>query len=139
MKSLFAKSELYNSERKFNFVDASVSHSELLLRSDKIGNDDGFNIDIIFGGVEYLQIPSWFEGISIHGDKEKRFGYERIDAMLDKGFANTFNIKNGKADYYIVAYDFIVVQNELAFGESSLGVFQLKGREKEIARSHKNN
>lgn len=137
METLFAKNGLYESERKFNLVDAFVSHSELLLRSDKIGNDGGFNIDIIFGGVEYLQIPSWFEGISIHWDKEKRFGYKKIDAMIDKEFVNVFNIKSGEADYYIVAFNFIVFKNKLAFGESSLGVFQPKGREREIARSHK--
>ncbi|GAA4055566.1 hypothetical protein GCM10022409_48520 [Hymenobacter glaciei] len=139
MKSLLAKDVLYKSDKEFNLVDASVSHSELLLRSDKIGNEDGFNIDIIFSGVEYLQMPSLLNGLSIYRDSEKKFGYKKVDWMLGKKLASVFNIKSGGDDYYIVAFDFIVFQNKLAFGESSLGVIQNKGREKEIARSHKSN
>jgi hypothetical protein len=128
---------LYASSKKFVLYDYVVSHGQLLLRADKINEERGVNTDIIFSGTEYVQLPAFFlNGFSIvQGDSTKRFGYQRIDDGLDKKYHKCFEILGDDGSYYIVASSFQVFENDLAFGQTSLGVFEPKGREKEIARS----
>ena len=128
---------LYASSKKFVLYDYVVSHGQLLLRADKINEEKGFNTDIIFSGTEYVQLPAFFlNGVSIvQGNSAKRFGYQRIDAGLDKKYHKCFEILGDDGSYYTVASSFQVFENDLAFGQTSLGVFDPKGREKEIARS----
>jgi hypothetical protein len=133
----FSPEALYQSSKKFVLYDYLVSHGQLLLRADKINDEKGFNIDIIFFDTAYVQLPAFFiNGISIAKDSGiKRFGYKAIDKELDKQYHNCFEIIGDDASYYIVAAHFQVFENELSFGQTSLGVFDPKGREKEIARS----
>lgn len=134
---LFSPKALYKSSKKVVLYDYLVSHGQLLLRADKLNEEKGFNTDIVFFGTAYVQLPAFFmDGISIVKDSgTKRFGYEAIDKGLDKKYHNCFEIIGDNASYYIVAAHFQVFENELSFGQTSLGVFDPKGREKEIARS----
>lgn len=127
---------LYKSDKKFYLADYVISHGQLLLRADKIQDDSGFNIDIVFSSADYIQIPSHLNSIRITQNvDEKRFGYEQIDRHLGGNVHKVFDIQTQGATYYIVASSFRVFENNLPFGQTSLGVFEPKGREKEIARS----
>ncbi len=133
----FSSKALYESNKKFVLYDYLVSHGQLLLRADKINDEKGFNTDIIFFDTAYVQLPAFFtNGISIIQDNgKKRFGYPGIDNGLDSEYQKCFEIIGDSASYYVVASFFQVFENDLAFGRTSLGVLDPKGREKEIARS----
>ena len=62
----------YTSDRKFRMWAYSCSHSFLILRSTFNSDEDkyGYNIDIEFAGVEYLDTPMTLNGISIEELKE---------------------------------------------------------------------
>jgi hypothetical protein len=134
---LFSSKALYESDKKFVLYDYLVSHGQLLLRADKINEEKGFNTDIIFFDTAYVQLPAFFtNGVSIIQDNgKKRFGYRGIDNGLDNEYQKCFEIIGDGASYYVVASFFQVFENDLAFGQTSLGVLDPKGREKEIARS----
>lgn len=51
--------ELLNN-RRFQFWEYSVSHGSLLIRSPK-DQDHDRNIDILFGGVQYVMLPRHFK------------------------------------------------------------------------------
>jgi hypothetical protein len=128
-------SPLYKSTRKFVLFDALVSHGQLLLRADKIDGSD-CNVDIIFFDTIYVQLPTHLNSISIHQDAAgKRFGYKNVDERLDKKYQALFEIRSDTESYYVAASWFSVFENNLSFGETSLGVLTYKGREKQIARS----
>lgn len=105
---------LYSSDRVFKFWAYSVSHSFLLIRSTNWEENDegnmieGFNIDIEFVGVGYLDIPVILKGLSIRelddDIPEKFSGYPR-----GIGY-KVFEISADK-QYYIVAGNCVVGKN----------------------------
>ena len=126
---------LYESSRQFVLSDALVSHGELLLRADKIDGSK-HNVDIIFFGTEYIQLPTCLYSIRLFQRiPDKPIGYERVDIALGRNTHHLFEIQSEAESYYIVATSFRVYENHLSFGETSLGVLRNKGRDKEIARS----
>jgi len=125
----------FSSDRTFTVFDFNVSHSQLLLRSQKSeGNQN--NIDIIFFGVSFLHIPSSIWGISIEDVTNNSTKLNELGNCLDQtGFpaSKVFAIKTKNVQYYIIGGFFKVYQNQLEFHETSLGVLEYRGREIEIA------
>jgi hypothetical protein len=102
------------SNRVFKLWAYSVSHSFLLLRSPNNEEDEvkameeGYNIDIEFVGVDYLDLPSILRGIEINELKEnipEKFNHYSIL----KGY-KVFEIKSDKT-YFIVAANYLVGKN----------------------------
>lgn len=133
---LLSQNVLYESSKRFVLADFVTSHGQLLLRAQKINDSRGVNTDIVFSSADYIQVPSWLDGISIiQNTSGKRFGYEQVDKLLDGSIHKAFEIQSGGTSFYVVAASFEVFENELAFGQTSLGVFQPMGRDKRIAKS----
>jgi hypothetical protein len=53
----------FSSERAFDIFDAEAGHHFLLVRSS--GGEHNVNIDLIFGGVLFVELPSSLFGIKI--------------------------------------------------------------------------
>ncbi len=128
--------EIFKSDRYFTVFDFLISHGQLLLRSSK---DDSSvkNIDIVFFGIKYIQLFTSLIGISIRiVDKTiSLINYNCVDSFLDNDENYLFEIGTGGEKFYVGASYFKVYENELEFNETSLGLHQVKGREKEIAGS----
>jgi hypothetical protein len=104
----------YTSNRVFKIWAYSVSHSFLLLRSSNNEEDEikamqeGFNIDIEFVGVDYLDMPAILQGISIEELKENI--PEKFSQYQNSLGHRVFEIKS-KNNYYIVAASYQVGKN----------------------------
>jgi len=115
--------ELYADFRnEYKFLDFSLSHSQLLLRSMR-NNDRDYNIDILFKGVSIILLPTILRGIKISlfeisntGGSIKKYGFETGDER------KIFNIENVERKvYYINAYALGIFHNELEILETSIG------------------
>ncbi len=58
-------SEIFSSERSFRLWELHVGHSRLLVRSGRNYDDDSENVDLVFDGVVWIQVPDWLKGLVI--------------------------------------------------------------------------
>ena|SRR5689334_18174303 len=100
----------YTSNRKFRMWGYSVSHCFLLLRStyNEDQEKNGYNIDIEFAGVEYLDVPTTLQGISIEELTENL--PEKFSKYQGSLRHRVFQIRS-EANYYIVAANYLVGKN----------------------------
>src|SRR6476659_1805128 len=57
--------EWTESDRSFRLWEFRVGHSQLLIRSARDRGVEGdVNLDLIFKGVFFLEVPDWFRGLS---------------------------------------------------------------------------
>lgn len=108
----------FSSDRRFKLWEYTVSHKQLLIRSPATPDISG-NIDIIFWGVEYINVPSAFKGLSLNAstlaDREK-FKLESGVTLLSSVFC--LNTENQRC--FISDLGFKVLSNELDIFESTL-------------------
>ncbi|WP_337040264.1 hypothetical protein [Emticicia sp. 17c] len=113
---------LFQSEESFDMMDFSLSHKVLLIRGTIVTGKAGKyisheNIDLLFGGTDFIQIPTSFErGILIKkGDKDKIINTQ---VVLKAG--EYFEIINNNNSYFIRAAVFEILKNNLNTAESSI-------------------
>jgi hypothetical protein len=114
--------QTFQSMRKFTLFDFYISHGQLLLRSNK-NIQESENIDIIFFGVKYMQIPVYLNGIALGFtfNNEATFkGFESI-AKFSSTDSAIFTIESEGQQFFIVAGFCKIFKNQLEFSESSLG------------------
>jgi len=128
------QNNIFSSDRPFQVWGYLVSHDQLLLRSPIIKGYEK-NIDIIFFGVTYLQIDTDLSGLTIQkvDPADAEIVHNSVKQSLIYDGNNLFEILSNDEGYLIVAGFVRVFENDLEFGESSLGFTEL-GREIEIAR-----
>jgi hypothetical protein len=126
----------FESDRYFTVSDYLASHGQLLVRSPR-DDDNSKTIDVIFFGVRYLQLPTWLMGISISAipDGQSRIRYDSVSGIV-AGDNHVFEVLTCGESFYIVGSHFRVYENDLEFGETSLGLESPPGRQKEIALSN---
>lgn len=109
---------IFYSNRKFKIWAYTVSHSSLLLRSvmqydDQEGysEETSYNIDLEFSFVEYMDIKTIWDSISI-SIVEK----ENLTSDLKEKFGSyegkIFEIESNKEKTYIVAYSVLIGTNK---------------------------
>lgn len=128
--------EIFKSNKYFTVFDFVISHGQLLLRTSK--DEDNFkNIDIIFFGTRYIQLFTSLSGLSISlvENNNEIINYSTVNSFLSTNENYLFEIETKNEKYYVGASYFKVYENELEFNETSLGLNEIKGREKEIAGS----
>jgi hypothetical protein len=103
--------------RNFQLWEYQVSHSSLLLRSPRRG-DQKYNIDIIFFGVEFISVPRHLEDFAIveAGKEEIQFLGSLIGKSVDRD--NVFVLEAAKARHLVVAAGMKVDENELDIFDS---------------------
>jgi hypothetical protein len=62
--------ESYETDRHFQVWRFTVSHSQLLLRSVK-GRGHSTRIDVLFKGVDTIELPTSFDGLRIERNGER--------------------------------------------------------------------
>jgi len=113
---------IYENGRTFKIIDFVCSHSQLLLRSFGT-NGDPFNIDLLFKGVSFLQLPTSLDGISIGlldslANEEKDsypFGTDRNNGNV------VYVLRSGEELSFLNALGFSIYHNQLELLESSIG------------------
>ena len=129
---------VFASDRQFTLWDFNVSHTHLLLRS-AISISFKTNIDIMFIGVEYLELPARINGVSIvSASSDDIIKAERGLGRPCDGL-NVYCIVSNEHRYLVVAFGFQVMENELEWFDSSLGAdtesIEKRQRGKILARS----
>jgi hypothetical protein len=127
--------EIFASDRYFTMFDFKISHGQFLLRAQKRG-EARYNVDIVFFGTTYVQLPSGLKGVRIRiCDGLVDVHYESVRKYLNSEDTNhLFEVESENEKYYVAASFVRIFENELEFSESSLG-FDGMGREREIASS----
>ena len=108
----------FKSDRHFQVWDYHVSHARMLIRSP-ISPGISTNQDIIFFGVEFVGIPTSFQGLSlatVPRDEADRAGVP-FDEFDD---STAFRLESEGRCYYLVAFACRVLENELDLFDSSL-------------------
>ncbi len=116
-----------NQTQKFQIIDFSATHNQLLLRSFKTKNRE-YNIDIIIKGVEYILIPTFFQGIEISVlENEEIISFLKSKFYLNTEYDNQiFSIKDNQGKvYYINALCFGIYHNKLDILETSIGRYDM--------------
>lgn len=105
---------MFKSERKFRIWDYKVSHSQLLIRSPQSA-DVATNIDLVFWGVERIDLPTSFQGVVM---------LREVDGLI--------HIQSGGQSYRVAAGGFKVLENTLDIFESSLEGFAATEEQRNI-------
>lgn len=113
--------KLYN--RRFQFWKYRVSHGELLIRSPKSYENDT-NIDFMFFSVEYVELPRFFEKVTLVEPTDEDFEY--IKSRMTRPMRNNkiFVLMTENKKYYVVGIHLKVSENNLEFFELP---FEMKG------------
>jgi hypothetical protein len=112
----------FASDRRFRIWDYNVSHNQMLLRSPK-SPDHSENIDIVFWGVEYIEIPSAFTGVElVKASTEEASSMKRIPEKRCET-SDVHVLSSGGKKFVVVAAGFKVLRNDLDIFESSLEYF----------------
>lgn len=97
----------------FQVWNFTVSHDQLLIR--KRNSDKGTNHDIYFGGVEYFELPSFFEEVAIEKPNEK--DYEYIATRTTREYKNLYVLRIKGQKYYVAALYMCNEENTLGINE----------------------
>lgn len=88
---------IFNTKQFTKVQDFSLSHKILLLRITTIFDENNFeNIDILFGSVFFMEIPTYFfDGLSILTPTVEDIAYvrQRCDGIIDGDVADLITEK----------------------------------------------
>ena len=118
----FNVEDYYYPNRRFQLLFYQISHGELIIRSQK--NDNYFHtIDIYFGDVIYMEIPSELNGIRFRRANADDVSY--INSKIKKYIIqdNIVVIISEEKEYYIVASVISINENDLSFVELPIHCF----------------
>ncbi|WP_347219108.1 hypothetical protein [Chryseobacterium sp.] len=109
---------IFYSNRKFKTWAYTVSHSSLLIRSVmQYGDEDGYseetsyNIDLEFSFVEYMDVKTTWDSISISVIEKENIKSE-LKEKFDAYEGRIFEIESNKEKTYIVAYSLLIGTNK---------------------------
>lgn len=111
---------LLQTDRELRLWEYAVSLRQLLLRSPKLESGYANNLDVIFVGVRYMEIPVTFKGLTItSGTPIHR---RKVEQLLGKAVPLThiFLLESQSRTHLIVAGMMRVEENLLDIRESSL-------------------
>ncbi|AZA84679.1 hypothetical protein C1637_07525 [Chryseobacterium lactis] len=108
---------IFCSNRKFKIWGYIVSHSSLLIRSerkypdqDDYTKDNCYNIDLEFWAVNYMNIPTSIDNIIIKEIPEDHLSME-IDKDLLKYNMKIFELESVGRKYYVIAGGLLIGKN----------------------------
>ncbi len=124
----------YSSDRRFKIWDYNVSHNQLLLRSPRTP-EINTNIDFVFWGVEYIDLPTSFVGISLEPpERADMFNVERsIGKPCD--ISGVYCVVSGEQRHFVLASGFKVLENQLDIFETSLYYFSGTDKKRDIGET----
>lgn len=103
--------------RMFQTWEFKVSHGQLLIRSPKDANHST-NIDLMFAGVEYMDLPRHLGQLEVHEPDETDISFSR-ERLPKRGSSDSiFVLMSDSRRYRIVAAGMKVSENELDIFDS---------------------
>jgi hypothetical protein len=109
--------ELFSSSRAFELWMYTVSHAQLLIRSNKGGTQTS-RVELLFKDASLIHIGTVMRGISVEIVPLERF--VTLDAAKHKIHdRNIYQISSSDFTGYIVASAFVVHEDEREFNEPS--------------------
>lgn len=111
---------MLRSERRFQIWDYYVTHGQLLVRSHKTVTHPK-NLDLMFKGVEYVELPATLFGLELVAPEPEDF--RKAEGLVPDFTIPAdwlFPIVTRSRRYLVVAGAMVIEENELAFRESSL-------------------
>ena len=108
--------------RYFEFWEFRVSHTQLLIRSPRT-KDQPRNIDVIFSGVAYVNLPTKLGPIEIASATADDLSRARSDFRDDVVAGDVHVFVSGNKRWVIVAAAMRTNENDLDLFESSLESF----------------
>ncbi|PTY02774.1 hypothetical protein DB347_22770 [Opitutaceae bacterium EW11] len=114
---------MMKSTRVFQTWEFRVSHGQLLIRSPK-GKSDPTNQDVIFHGVEFMEIPRYFSGLEVADatEEETRKVAMKIPDRIKK--VKVFVLISANQRSLVAAAAFKQSENELDIFVTSLETFK---------------
>jgi hypothetical protein len=108
----------FTSDRTFKLWDYRVSHEQMLLRSPRTPQIET-NIDVVFWGVEWIELPTVLAGVGLMApDADEAAAITRRHKGVEDG--SLYCIASGGDRYFIAAQGFRVLQNVLDIFDSTL-------------------
>ncbi len=118
----FNSNEFLWGERKYKLLFYQVSHGEMILRSDKDDIAQSHTIDIYFGDVKYMEIPSELKGIRFRRANENDIRYLKSKLSDITEDEVVVIISNG-TEYFVVASLISILENDLSYMELPIHCF----------------
>ncbi len=100
----------------FQLWEYRVSHGQMLVRSPKSPTQD-VNVDIVFAGVEYVDLPRYLRELEIDEPTEADIAFA-VDRLGKPVEANAITVLTAKGKPHIV------VAAALNVGESDMDIFE---------------
>jgi hypothetical protein len=112
------------STREFQTWEFRVSHGQLLIRSPK-SKADPRNYDVIFQGVEFMEIPQYFTGLQIVDATEGEI--TRVHDLVPKRTRGikVFALLTSGQRFLVAAAVFKEQENDLDLFQTSLETFKV--------------
>lgn len=110
--------------RIFSLIDFSPSHNQFLFRAMKDENHEK-NIDILFEGVSYIQLPLVLKifNLIIGSNEEKRIKLKEITFdNKSEALDNLYIIESHSKRYFIIAEKASYLENDFEGTESSMPI-----------------
>jgi len=106
----------FQSDRRFELWDYSPSHSRLLLRSPRNQTEGTTtNLDVIFRGVDRIDLPTLFHGLTITEDPEQ------VHPDREPGqYLVTYLLRTATGEFRIDALRFSSNENRMEIFDSPL-------------------
>ena len=108
--------------RVFKFWFYQITHSEAIIRSGKKSEFEK-NIDIYFGGIKYIEIPTILSELKLEAINESDMMY--LEKKIKSSFSATevTVLVSGEHRYYVVATVKKIFMNELEMLEVPIDIF----------------
>lgn len=112
-------------DRKFKLWFYQVSHSEAIIRSPKTDLDKIYNknIDIYFGGIDYIELPWLLQGLQINKPTEEDRIYLSEKLGKDISMKKIVVLLSEGKRYYVVASSMKIMENDLDYGVLPIAAF----------------
>lgn len=115
--------EKVNLQGFFNLLDYNITHSRVLFRCSQTYESKGYNTDLIFESVFFMEIPSHFQDVRIYEADEPTFNYIQdkcISEIYKEQHDNIFVLESCGKKYYIGCWRFLINETSLLPLESSI-------------------
>lgn len=111
---------LFSTNRELRCWEYTVSLRQLLLRSPKGETGEATNLDIIFLGVRFIQMPTGFKGLTISkgGDTHVELVERAVGAPVKPN--RVFVLTTERREFLILAATMRVEENTLDLRETSV-------------------
>lgn len=102
-------------DRKFQLWEYKVSHGSLLIRSPKSPSETN-NIDLIFAGVEFVQLPRHLDGIVVEEGNKSDLALST--KLTLRSTSKVFVISSAGERHLIAAVAIKICENEVDIFDS---------------------